>query len=145
MPLFCPHRSIASQNVYLNHKSGSVTFQLKTFLGSMLSIRQIQSLLEWHIKHCGLIPWRDSPALSPPTLCSSGTKLHKTYCFYSPCLDPCCPLCLECSSVSLNLATPASSVRLNVGSSPRGSPSWFPRLDEVLHSLTHCASLSHCT
>lgn len=72
--------------------------------GGTLQLHVLHTVLQWH-------------------------QLHKTYCFCSLCLDPSCLLCLECSNVPLYLASPASSVRPNVGSSPGeslpGSLGWM--------------------
>lgn len=151
MPLFCPQRSITSQNVYLNHKSGSFILHLKmlpwlhVFYKAHSKLTRVAYKTLWSRSLEGLSSFMSS------TLCSSGTKLHKTYCFCSLCLDPSCPLCLECSDVPLYLASPASSVRLNVGSFPGeslpGSLGWmrfFPPFSStlcisviMLHSIIH--------
>ena len=74
MPLFCPQRSITSQNVCLNHKPGSSTLHLKTLPWPYVFYKAYSELTTMAYK----APWsrsREAPSsFTSSTLCSSGSN-----------------------------------------------------------------------
>ena len=126
MPLFCPQWSITSQNVYLNHKPGSSTLHLKTLPWPCVFYKAYSELTTMAYKALWSHSLEALSSFMSSTLCSSGISYIKHT------VSVLCALTQAVSSawnVPLYLASPASSVRPNVGSSPGeslpGSLGWM--------------------